>query len=289
MNNLLLIGTLLLTLNLFSVSAQRITVASYNIRTTTQIDSIEGNGWNQRKQPLFDLIRYSELDIFGVQEARPVQIADFVKYLPEYGYVGVGRSGGDKGEYSAIFYRKDRFKVLEEETFWLSEDTETPNKGWDGAYPRICTWAKFQDKQKKRKFYFFNTHLDHVGVEAQNKGAALIVDRIKDFAAKEAVVLTGDFNVDQDSETYRIVNESGVLKDSHELSPLLLQPNGTYNNFDIKQQSHSRIDHVFVSKKFKVLKYGVLTNIYWQLKEDGTYVPRIPSDHYPVVVNLEYR
>jgi hypothetical protein len=57
-----------------------------------------------------------------------------------------------KGEHSAIFYNSDKFKLLEENTFWLSETPEKPSKGWDAAYNRVCTYGLFQNKKTKRKY-----------------------------------------------------------------------------------------------------------------------------------------
>ena len=94
-------------------------------------------------------------------------------------YIGVGRDDGKtKGEYAPIFYRKDRFKLLRSGNFWLSENTIKPNKGWDAAYIRICTWGEFKDKTDKFKFWFFNLHMDHIGVVARRESAKLILSLI---------------------------------------------------------------------------------------------------------------
>ena len=68
-----------------------------------------------------------------------------------------------KGEYAAIFYKKNQLSLLDSGNFWLSPTPERASLGWDAACIRICTWGKFQDKVSGKQFYFFNTHMDHVG------------------------------------------------------------------------------------------------------------------------------
>ncbi|HEV7378676.1 MAG TPA: endonuclease/exonuclease/phosphatase family protein, partial [Dyadobacter sp.] len=150
-------------------SAQKNTtlnVASYNLRYNNQGDGI--NAWPNRKENVKALIKYHEFDIFGVQEALAGQLKD-VAELNEFGYIGKGRDDGKEGgEHSAIFYKKDRFKLLKSGDFWLSETPEKPGKGWDATCcNRICSWGKFTDLQTKKDFYFFNVHFDHQGIEAR--------------------------------------------------------------------------------------------------------------------------
>ena len=225
---------------------------------------------------------------------------------PGYDYIGVGRDDGKQaGEYSAIFYKKDRIKLLRKGNFWLNETPDTPKLGWDAACIRICTWGEFRQKDTKFKFYYFNLHMDHVGMTARREGAKLVVRKIKEIAKGAPVILTGDFNVDQNDEIYAIFTKSGILKDSYECCRLRFAENGTFNSFDSDLKSDSRIDHVFVSPSFDVDRYGVLTNAYWTPRagsEDhslkgkdapgeisfGKYDRRTPSDHYPVLVKMRY-
>ena len=139
----------LLTLALFAVLllpavAQELTVATYNIRNANKGDAERGNGWERRCPWVCGLIEFQGFDIFGSQEVLDGQLHDMLAQLPDYAYIGVGRDDGKaKGEYSPIFYKKERFRLLDEGHFWLSEVTDRPNKGWDAALPRICTWGHF--------------------------------------------------------------------------------------------------------------------------------------------------
>ena len=105
--------------------------------------------WGQRYPYIAQLIQLSRiLIIFGTQEGKYQQLQDLKNAMPGYDYIGVGRDDGKQaGEHSAIFYRKEKFEVLDHGDFWLSTITDRPNKGWDAVLPRICTWGKFRDKQ----------------------------------------------------------------------------------------------------------------------------------------------
>ena len=121
-----------------------ITVASYNLRNANGGDSINGNGWGQRYPVIAQIVQYHDFDIFGTQECFIHQLKDTKEALPSYDYIGVGRDDGkEKGEHSAIFYRTDKFDVIEQGDFWLSETPDVPSKGWDAVLPRICGWGHF--------------------------------------------------------------------------------------------------------------------------------------------------
>ena len=226
--------------------------------------------------------------------------------LPGYAYIGVGRDDGKaKGEYSPIFYKKERFRLLDEGHFWLSEVTDRPNKGWDAALPRICTWGHFLDRQTRRRFWFFNLHMDHIGKKARVESAFLVQDKMKELGKGKNLpaILTGDFNVDQTHQSYDAFVSKGVLCDSYEKCDFRYATNGTFNDFDPNSFTESRIDHVFVSPSFHVKRYGVLTDTYRSIVGNGekknandcpeeidikVYQARTPSDHFPVKVELEF-
>ena len=113
----------------------------------------------------------------GLQEVLIGQKKDLMKLLPDFGWIGVGRTDGkEKGELAPIIYQKKRFELLEEGTIWLSETPQIPSKGWDAALNRIVTWGKFKDKYTTKVFYFFNTHFDHRGVTAREEGARFLIN-----------------------------------------------------------------------------------------------------------------
>lgn len=260
--------------------AQKMNVATFNIRMKT--DSDVGNLWKDRYTHLTDLIKFHEFEIFGVQEAFKEQLNDMSAKLPDFKYIGVGRDdGADKGEHSSIFYDTKRFEVSKSGTFWLSPtDTEKPNKGWDAALPRICTWGIFKDKSNGKKFIFMNTHFDHVGVEARRESAKLILAKAKEFAKDLPLILTGDFNIDETNEAYFTLAKSGIVQDVYDLAKIKYEPNSSFNAWGKNIQEKARIDHIFITKPFTVRKYGILTD---------TYMGKFPSDHFPVIAELNWK
>ena len=305
----------------FHLSAQQMLVGSYNIRYKNANDSINGEIWSKRCQVICDQVNFMAPDIFGTQEVLWPQLQDMKKALNGYDYIGIGRDDGKRGgEHEAIFYKKGKLQLLDHGDFWLNETPDKPALGWDAACIRICTWGKFSvmvpDREQRRglfnrgpktrgiTFYYFNLHMDHVGVVARREAAKLVVNRIREIAQGAPVILTGDFNVDQNDEIYTIFTQSGLLKDSYDAARIQFAENGTFNAFKTNYFTTSRIDHVFVSAVINVEAYGVFTNSYWTPDDDpdntlkasdapqqisfDTYIRHNPSDHYPVFVKIRF-
>jgi len=280
---------------------QRINAATYNIRLLSRSDSLKGNGWWHRREALCSLIAFHDFDIFGAQEVCYPQLVYMLSSLPQYDYVGVGRDDGVRaGEFSPVFYKRDRFELLDSGTFWLAERTDVPVKGWDAACKRICSWGRFEDKGSGRRFWFFNLHMDHRGVEARRQSARLVLSRIGEMCGDEPVILTGDFNVDQTDESFKLLAGSGVLEDSYAKAAVRYALNGTFNAFDPNRKTESRIDHIFVGGGIRVERYGILTDTYRSASEQRVEaddfpsevemrkaVARTPSDHFPVQAVLD--
>ena len=272
------VGTIVLVfMSIFSL-AQQFKVMTFNIRLS--LDSDKENSWNNRKEETMALMTYYHPDIMGVQEAVPQQMRDMKAKLTNYDYIGVGRDDGkDAGEYSAIFYDKNRLKVLESGTFWLSETPDVPSKGWDAAYPRICTDGLFKDSKTGKKFWALNLHFDHVGNVARVKSSQMILERIKKMNPKNyPLVLTGDFNLTEDSEPIQIMSKS--LDDSfyHTKIPHY-GPKATWQAFDVNTIAKDRIDYIFV-KGFTVLTNRTIND----RRSNNLY----PSDHFPVLSEIKF-
>ena len=300
-----IIISLLLVMAATGLQAQNLFVGSYNIRYQNNSDAKNGNSWKQRCPRVCGIINFEQPDVFGAQEVLYPQLKDMLATLDGYDYIGVGRDDGKReGEYAAIFYKKDNVRLVDKGHFWLSEDTTRPNLGWDAACIRICTWGKFEDKRSHMKFFYFNLHMDHVGIVARRESAKLVVRKIREIAGDAPVVLTGDFNVDQNNEIYAIFTKSGLLRDSYTSARLRYAENGTFNDYNSDTYTDSRIDHVFVSPNFFVANYAILTDCYWtapkvedkhkagDAPQEIDFRPaerRLPSDHYPVFVKLKLK
>ena len=259
--------------------AQSLKVMTYNIRL--DIDSDGENSWTNRKDYFCGQVQFYEPDIFGIQEARPNQVIDINNKLSQYNNIGIGREGIGKGESSNIYYKKERFIVKEEKTFWLSETPNEISKGWDAAYNRVCTYGLFKDKITKKLFWVFNTHLDHIGEEARTNGITLIVSKIKEVNTKNyPVIFMGDFN--SEPETERISNLKKEMNDSREVSEQKpFGPSGTFNGFNYNETVLKLIDYIFLSRNnFEVLKYAILSD-----SKNLKY----PSDHFPVYTEIKIK
>ena len=173
-------------------------IMSFNVRYENGEDR-GPRAWHQRIVPAIRMIREESPDVFGVQEARRGQAADLWASLPDYGFLGVGRDDGQQsGEYSGIFFRRDRFEpsASDRGTFWLSGTPETPgSKSWGNDIPRTATWLRLIDRATQRGFYVFNTHWDHRHQGSREQAALLLARRIDQRAVPtDPVILLGDFN-----------------------------------------------------------------------------------------------
>lgn len=274
-----------------SGSAETIRVMTFNIRYGTAKDG--ENAWPHRRKMVFDVIRDHQPDIVGMQEVLEGQRRELLSRLPDYESLGAGRFDGLlRGEFSPIFYRKQRFEVLEQGQFWLSDTPEVPgSKSWGNGITRICTWARMRDRETDKSFYFYNTHLDHRSRPSQQRSAELIAQRIADRKHQDdPVLLTGDFNAGEDTSTIRFIKgeiekafvatetppPSPKLRDSFRVMHKEATDVGTFNSFR-GESSKAKIDYVFVSSEIKVLSAEIIHD-----NDEGRY----PSDHFPVKATI---
>lgn len=282
----LLVGFSLLGIITFSSCSQQKPVqlnwATFNIRYDNPEDSL--NNWQYRKDRVAEFIRDKDLDIVGMQEVLDNQLNDLKERLPEYAEVGVGREDGDtKGEYAPLFFKKDKFDVLDSNTFWLSQYPDSVGFiGWDGACTRIATWAKLRDKESGKIFMAVNTHFDHVGTEARTKSALLIIDKIKEIVGDKPAVLTGDFNVSDKWDAYQtITTNEFVLKDAYKIADNVEGVDYTFHDFGkIPPSECEKIDFIFVTPQIRVLNA--------EIPEEGNDSIGFLSDHNPHLVKIEF-
>lgn len=261
----------------FNLQSQQLKIMTYNLRFDNPNDG--ENKWDLRKDFLCQQIQFYSPDIFGIQEGKLHQLQYLENSLPEYKYLGRGRDdSANQGEFSAIFYKKDNFKVIREATFWLSETPEKVSKGWDANFERICTYALFENIRTKQKFYVFNTHFDHIGETARRNSATLIIEKINSINKEHyPIILTGDFNSEPGSQAYQYL--SSQLNDTRFMSKTTpFGPEGTFNNFEFHKPVTTLIDYIFIGKNnIEVQKFAVLSD---------SKNCRYPSDHLPVFVEL---
>ncbi len=246
---------------------------SYNIRYANASDG--DNAWDIRKPATKEMIEREQPDVFGLQEALIGQLQYIDSNFPQYSRVGVGRDDGkEEGEFMAVYYRSDKFKLLKNGDFWLSETPDECSMGWDAACRRIVTWAKLKDKETGKVFYAFNTHLDHVGEVAREQSILLIVKKIDEIVKKDKapVFLSGDFNSNVNSAIFDPLKS--IMKDSRAILPES-EWIPTYNNYG--NGGDAMIDYIFY-KNAEVLDFKTL---------NGDYGKPYISDHYPVMATMK--
>lgn len=256
-------------------AAEPLRVVSFNVRLPT--DSDGANRWDARKDVFVDSVRRLHPDVMGTQELWKIQGDYVVEQLPEYRWFGQGRRGGDGDEHMGVFYRQDRLKLIESGDFWLSDTPEVVGSiSWNNLYPRMVTWALFEQLGDGRRFYFFNTHLPYRDQDdvARERGATLIGERIAALPADIPVVVTGDFNTPPESAAHRVITRH--LQDVWDSGATRSGPAETFHAFSGK--ADRRIDWI-LQRGWQVQSVATDTQAH-----DGRY----PSDHFPVVTELRW-
>ena len=250
-------------------------VMSYNVRFGTADDGVYS--WPNRQDAAVAMIEDQRPAVFGVQEGLRFQLEFIAEKCPEYQYVGVGREDGEeRGEHMAVFYDTTRVDLKDWGTYWLSETPDEPSKGWDAACKRTATWTLLYDKKTDKHFYFVDTHLDHVGEVAREKGLALVVERIGAMNPENyPMILLGDFNVFPDDPC--LAGLRAVMTDAREVAPVTSNES-TYHGYGTVEKAP--IDYIFYSGFSGCEEFARVTKPYLECP----YV----SDHYPVTAVLKY-
>ncbi|MDU1892397.1 MAG: endonuclease/exonuclease/phosphatase family protein [Dysgonomonas sp.] len=256
-------------------------VMTFNIRLDHAGDSL--NNWQYRKDIAAEMIRNNNIDILGTQEVLPNQLNDLKERLPEYVGIGVGREDGkEKGEFCALFYKKDKFTEIESGNFWLSETPDVPgSKGWDASYLRVATWAILKEKTTGKEFFAINTHLDNDGATARLEGGNLLLRKAEELGKGLPVILTGDFNATPESDVIKNIiapTKENHLSDSKDIAAKKSGTDWTFHDFGrLSLEERPLLDYIFVSKQIKVSEYIVLEDM---VNEVYT------SDHKAVVAKI---
>lgn len=251
-------------------------VMTFNIRYGTAKDG--ENQWSARREMLFDLLRERDADLVGLQEALAFQIDEILAALLGYAALGVGRDdAGRTGEFSAILFKKGRFRVADAGTFWFSDTPEVPaSRSWGNNITRICTWARFIDRDG-RGFYHFNLHLDHESQPSRERSTALLRQRIEARAfAADPVIVTGDFNAGERNpalSTLVTKGDASPFVDTYRVLHADETVVGTFTGFKSGNTNGDKIDYVLVQPGAEVITAEIIRTS----RND-----RYPSDHFPV-------
>ncbi len=231
---------------------------TFNIRCIAGVDEEIGCGWDVRKDNVAQFVLDNKVDVVGMQEVTIKQLKDLRERLVGYDYVGVGRTDGkEKGEFTPVFFREDKYEPLEKGNFWLSETPDVPgSKGWDAALERVASYVKLKDKATGKIFMAVNTHFDHVGVTARKESAKLIMKKIQEIVGDRPAVVTGDFNITEDDEAYTtMVTNEFKMNDAYHMTAYHSGAPYTFHNFcRISPLKAPKIDFIFITPGIKVLQ-----------------------------------
>ncbi|MBP5397623.1 MAG: endonuclease/exonuclease/phosphatase family protein [Bacteroidales bacterium] len=277
-------AAMLATLGFTPASAQEkydgLNVMSFNIRTDVGKHKDGTNSWEYRWKCATGMIEDVHPDIIGLQELTAYQLLALQDECRDYGFKGAGRDDGKrKGEMTGIMWCKKNLSLVKWGYFWLNENQQKkPVKGWDAKYPRTCTWGLFKSKKSGKKFYFFNTHLDHKGSKAKEMGLKLICEKIAAMNTKNLpVVLTGDFNLRPDNPAMKGLDGSGLqdARTSADRTDDHISSHGWGKQSEI-------IDYIFYKGFSACPMFKTLTKTY----PDEAGEPHPVSDHYPIITCL---
>jgi endonuclease/exonuclease/phosphatase family metal-dependent hydrolase len=263
--------------NSTNASPASLCVMTYNLRFASPTPP---NAWPQRRPLMRELIQSLAPDVLGTQEGIYSQIKDIAADLPELDWIGLGREGGSRGEFMAVFYRKARIEPLAYDHFWLSDTPTVMNSAtWGNTYRRMVTWVKFRDRATGGEFFLFNTHFDHQVQAAREKSAELIRQRVAALNTRLPVLLIGDFNAAAESnKAYEILTAENFFTDAWLAAPELRGAGvGTFNDFKAALPNGPRIDWILTRGDVRVERAELST-----FARDGQF----PSDHFPVVARL---
>ena len=249
-------------------------VMSYNIYVAGTGDRSPEN----RNPGIVSLIREQSPDVFGLQEAVYDRIQLLNESLSEYSYVGRGREKNEKdGEFSPVFYKTDKYNLVDSGTFWFSNTPHKASIAWGTVFKRICTWAVLEDKETGFRFGVFNSHWDHISFISRNNSAELLCEKIQEYAENLPVIIMGDFNCEPDTTAYQYLIEQGFLDCMYTAPGAVVS--GTYHGYTKSDVSNDLpIDHIlFKGDTGYAASYKAVTD-----KKDGIY----PSDHFPIVSDI---
>jgi endonuclease/exonuclease/phosphatase family metal-dependent hydrolase len=272
-----------------SAEAADLKVMSFNIRFAQSGHSEERpeNNWDDAKLPrrerVVRVIRDYRPDVLGVQEARHPQIVDLQNALPDYKFYGVGRDDGKQGgEYTGIYFLNDKFVLLGDDSFWLSDSPETPGSKFRNAplaLTRMASWVRLRDRESGAVFLVLNTHWDHISDTARLQSASVILERIAKHGGGCPAIVMGDLNASERSpELKALLQGERALVDSYRaLFPTPSADEGSFGGWEGRRDG-DRIDFILHTKQFKPVEAEVVRTNY-----DGLW----PSDHYPVTATLQ--
>ncbi len=252
-------------------------VMTYNVRYAADDPP---NSWQERRPVGLAMLHETRPHVIGMQEALYRQVKDFQAGLPDYDWIGLGREGGSRGEFMAVFYQPARLEPLEFDHFWLSDTPEVINSStWGNSNRRMVTWIKFLDRESGKPFFFINTHFDHRIEDARSRSAHLIRERMLPIVGELPAILLGDFNViaQEDQAVYQALVAEDAFEDIWRTAAERGEAYHTFHGYRSPIPGDRRIDWILTRGPIEAQRIEIVT-----FQRDGQF----PSDHFPVLATV---
>ena len=256
-------------------TSEEMTIMSANVRCYAP-DDLFKKSWFYRADLIKNNINEIKPDIIGFQEVTWMHYGYLKDIMVGYDSVIMYRDKFILSEGCPIFYRKDKFELIDKNSFWLSKTPDVMSKDWGSECYRVCSYVKLKQKNTNKEFLVFNTHLDHVSDEARINGIKVVLDKINELGDVPSYLM-GDLNATPNSKTLKSVYE--YFEDGQVVATKTMD-GPTYQKFGEKLNS-TRIDYIVASiGKTNINEYGIVNTLY-----DGVY----PSDHFPIYIKTSLK
>ncbi|MBI2510804.1 MAG: endonuclease/exonuclease/phosphatase family protein [Opitutae bacterium] len=240
------------------------------------------HAWPERRPIMRRVIERETPDVFGTQEGLYGQLRDMAADLPSYDWIGLGREGGSRGEFMAVFFRRDKFEPVSFDHFWLSDTPDViGSMTWGNRYRRMVTWVRLRERATGREFELWNTHFDHESETARAKSAGLLAARLARVDPRVPLLLVGDFNcLAGASAAYTTLTQTAGLTDAwlaagHRTNDGL----NTFHGYQSPKRAGERIDWILARQPASVTEAAIV-----DYAENG----QTPSDHFPVTATVRF-
>ena len=253
---------------------QNMKIVTFNMRCPWDTDGI--NSFMHRAGLIYDKINKEKPDIIGFQECTPKNMEVMEKLFPEYTFHGTYRSENYWGEGVFTAVRKELYRVVACEIFWISPTPYVPGSRFPSQSdcPRICNVAEIRRREDNKMIRLFNIHLDHISEEARVDGMKCVLSKMAEYSARLPMptVILGDFNTEPGSIPVEMCHGHGAPALFDVTADIAI----TNHDFGrLLETSPSKIDYILASAE---LAESYVKTEAWDDEHHGIYL----SDHYPV-------
>lgn len=257
---------------------EKIRLVTYNMLFDLYDHNLEEkNRWPNRLPRIVMLLQSMKPDIICTQELYPNQVEDIKSFLNNDFAFFPGWVDSD-GENYAIFYRKNRFEVL------------------DTQFEKPLSILQLKDCKTAKIISVFNTHMAFSDIEEREAEAHKIAQIIRPYTKNGAVIFTGDLNAFParldlaelpfyDGDYIHRILSQAEIKNSETRSLIgHFGPISTFTNngtgttpFQGTGTPGIVLDYIYTSDKVIILTHAT---------QPGTVDDCFPSDHMPVIIDF---